>query len=114
MSGQVNGQNFTFSTSGESEVQIAGPTALTPLSNKTMLLEFRAANLVKKINLSAITTTTNIGDSNRVNATNPCPGIDASAGDLFSCLLKGLETESNLGRDDDGNFRIDAIEQAVK
>lgn len=114
ISGQVNGNNFTFSTNAESEVQVGGATVITALSDKTMLLELRTANLIKKMNLSAITTATNIDDSNKVNVVSPCSGIDVSANDLFSCFLKGLETESDLGRDDDGNFRIDATEEAIK
>jgi hypothetical protein len=97
ISGQVNGQSFSFSTIDESEIQVAGPSAVTPVTNKAMLLELKTANLIKKINLSAITTATNIDDSNKVNVANPCPNIDASATDLFTCFRKGLESESNLG-----------------
>lgn len=114
ISGQVNGNSFSFSTVDESEVQVAGPQAVSPQNNKSFLLEFKTANLIKKINLSAITSGTNIDDSNRVPAVNPCPQIDNSASDLFTCFRKGLETESNLGRDDDGNFNLDSNEDSVK
>lgn len=114
ISGQVNGQTFSFSTTDESEIQVAGSTVVTPTANKAMLLELKTANLIKKIDLSAITTATNIDDSNKVNVANPCPNIDASATDLFTCFRKGLESESNLGRDDDGNFHLDTNEDTVK
>ena len=114
LGGTVNGHNFTFSTMDESEIQIAGPYGVVPVENKTFLLELKTANLIKKINLSSISTTVNINDGNKVSAANPCPTIDNSASDLFTCFRKGLETESNLGRDDDGNFQIDSGEGSVR
>jgi len=114
ISGQVNGNTFSFTTTDESEAEVAGPQAVNPQNNKSFLLEFRTANLIKKINLSAIVGTTNIDDSNRVPAANPCPQIDNSANDLFTCFRKGLETESTVGRDDNGNFSLDSSEEVVK
>jgi hypothetical protein len=115
ISGQVNGVNFSFSTTEESEMQISGAQGINPQNNKTLLLELKTANLIKKINLSSITTATIIDDSNRATTmSNPCPLIDSSAQDIFTCFRKGLETESNLGRDDDGNFRLDTHEESVK
>lgn len=114
LSGTVNGISFSFSTTDETEMQVAGPTAVTPAENKSLLLELKTANLIKKINLSAITSTAAISDSNRITATNPCPSIEPSANDLYTCFKKGYETESNLGRDDDGNFRLDSGEESVK
>lgn len=114
ISGQVNGHTFSFSTTEESQVEIAGPQAVSPINNKSFLLEFKTADLIKKINLSAITGTTDIDETNRIPATSPCPQIDSSADDLFTCFRKGLETESNLGRDDDGNFNLDTDEDSVK
>jgi hypothetical protein len=115
ISGQVNGVNFSFSTTEESEMQISGAQGLNPQNNKTLLLELKTANLIKKINLSSITTATIIDDSHRgTTMSNPCPLIDSSAQDIFTCFRKGLETESNLGRDDDGNFRLDTNEESVK
>lgn len=66
------------------------------------------------MNLSAITATTNIDDSNRVSFTNPCPQIDNNSTDLFNCFYKGFEKESNIGQDDDGNFQLDPNEDKVK
>tara|TARA_B110001454_G_scaffold219199_1_gene251751 strand:+ start:58181 stop:59017 length:837 start_codon:yes stop_codon:yes gene_type:complete len=112
--GTVNGHGFSFSTFDESESQISGATAVTPLENKTLLVELKVANLIKKMNLSIITSNNAIDDTNRVPASNPCPTIDPSASDLFTCFRKGFETESTLGLDEDGNFKLDPGEQQVK
>ena len=114
ISGTINGHSFSFSTTDESEIQVSGPSAISPVNNKALLLEIKTADLIRKINLSTITSTTNIDDSNRMSASNPCPSIDSSANDLYTCFRKGLETEANLGRDDNGDFRLDAEEESVK
>ncbi|OFZ28954.1 MAG: hypothetical protein A2622_12710 [Bdellovibrionales bacterium RIFCSPHIGHO2_01_FULL_40_29] len=112
--GTVNGNSFSYSTQDESVIEIAGPQLVTAIQNKTLLLELHTANLIKKIDLTAISGTTNIDDSNRVASTNSCPTIHAGASDLFTCFLRGFETESNLGRDDDGDYKIDIEEESVK
>ncbi len=114
ISGTVNGHAFTYSTENETIIEVAGPTLLAVIENKTLLVELKIANLVKRINLSAITASTNINDSNRVLVSNPCANIEVGAADLFTCFFKGIGKESNLGRDDDGDYVIDADEDAVK
>lgn len=114
ISGQVAGHAFSFSTTEESEVQIGGPKSVALSQSKTLLLEVHSANIIKKINLSSITAPVGISESNRVVVANPCPGIDSSATDLFTCFRKGIESESNLGRDDDGNYRLDGSDEVVK
>ena len=113
VSGTVNGNAFTYSTEDETVIEISGPTLLSAITNSTILIELQIANLIKKTNLSAITSTTNIDDNNRVAVTNPCAGIESGASDLFTCFYKGLEKESDLGRDDDGDFVIDPEEVSV-
>ncbi len=112
--GTVNGNNFTYSAEDESVIEIAGPQIVSAIENRTLLLELQVANLIKKTNLSAITTTTHITESNRVAYATPCIAINASSIDLFTCFRKGFETESNLGRDDDGDFQLDPQEEKVK
>jgi hypothetical protein len=112
--GTVNGNNFTYSTEDESVIEIAGPQIVSAVANRTLLLELQIANLIKKTNLSAIVGATNISDGNKIPAVTPCNAIDASANDLFTCFRKGIETESNLGRDDDGDFQLDPLEEKVK
>ncbi|MBC7754382.1 MAG: hypothetical protein H7Z71_09110 [Moraxellaceae bacterium] len=112
--GTVNGNNFTYSTQDETEIEIAGPQIVSATENSTLLIELKIANLIKKTNLSAITGTTNINDNNRISYANPCHLINASASDLFTCFRSGIQTESNLGRDDDRNFQLDVGENSVK
>lgn len=108
--GTVNGHAFSYSTEDESVVEIAGPQIVSAVESRTLLLELQVANLIKKMNLSTIVGVTNITDGNRVAVVTPCASIDASATDLFTCFYKGFETESNLGRDDDGDFHLDVDE----
>jgi len=112
--GTVNGNSFTYSTEDEAVIEVAGPQLVSAIANRTLLLELHIANLIKKTNLSAVVGTTNITDGNRVPSANPCSTIDTSASDLFTCFRKGIETESNLGRDDDGDFQLDPQEEKVK
>lgn len=114
ISGTVNGNSFSYSTEEETILEIAGPNMVAALENSNLLLELRIANLIKRIKLSAITATTSIHDGNRVPVTNPCPNIDASAADLFTCFRKGLQTESTIGRDDDGDDQLDIGEDSVR
>lgn len=113
ISGTVNGNAFTYSTQDENTIEIAGPRLITATENSTLLIELQIANLIKRTDLSAITATTNIDDSNRVSFSNPCANIESGASDLFTCFYKGIEKESNLGRDDDGDFVLDSDEDKV-
>lgn len=112
-SGTVNGHSLTYYTEEESVMEVAGPNLVNAVNNSELLLEFRTANLVKRINFSAITTDVVINQTNRVPAVNPCPLIEPSASDLFTCLRKGLETESSFGRDEDGDDQLDLNEESV-
>jgi hypothetical protein len=114
ISGTVNGHAFTYSTEDETVIEIAGPMLVAAIENRTLLIELQIANLIKRTNLSNITSATNINDTNKVPATNPCATIENGASDLFTCFYKGFEKESNLGRDDDGDFVLDAGESKVK
>lgn len=77
-----------------------------------MLIVIRMADLFKKINLSSIVAPTDIHAGNRVNVVNPCPLIDASANDLYTCFRKGISTEGNFGKDD-GDKDLDANDETV-
>ena len=114
ISGTVNGNSFSYSTEDETVVEIAGPQLVNAVENSTLLLELQTANLIKKTNLTSISGTTNIDDTNRIPIAGLCPNIDTSASDLFTCFRKGFETESNLGRDDDNDFQLDTEEDTVK
>lgn len=114
ISGTVGGVAITYSTTNESVMEIGGPNPLALGSAANLLLQIQVANLFKKIDLSGISSPTDISDSNRVNAVNPCPAIDASAADLFTCFRKGLESEGNLGSDINGDNELGTGDATVK
>jgi len=112
LAGTVNGNNFTYAADDSTEFEIAGPTAVTPDASMDMLAVIRIADLFKKIDLSAITGTTNIDSGNRVTAVGACPTIDPSADDLYTCFRKGLETEADFGKDN-GDMDLDEEDETV-
>jgi hypothetical protein len=99
-SGSINGANFTYAADDSTELEIGGPSAILPNSAKDMLVVIRMADLFKKIDLSSISSSTDIHSGNRISAVGACPLIDASANDLYTCFRKGLSTEGNFGNDD--------------
>jgi hypothetical protein len=111
-SGSVNGFSFTYAADDSTELEIGGPNPIVPTSAKDMLVVIRMADLFKKINLSSITSSTDIHSGNRVNVVGACPSIDASANDLYTCFRKGLSTEGNLGNDD-GDKDLDSEDETV-
>ncbi|MGZ3747298.1 MAG: hypothetical protein ACXWRE_08015 [Pseudobdellovibrionaceae bacterium] len=112
ISGTVNGQQFTFSTTAEIEMSVAGANLVGAQSGDFLLLQVKLANLIKKIDLTAITSSTSINEGNRLSA--HCPLIDSSATDAYSCIMTGLSTEANMGRDLNGDGEFEASENTVK
>lgn len=112
LNGTVNSVAFTYSSDESTEFEISGPNPIVPSSSKDMLVEIKTADLFKKIKLSSITVSTNISSSNRVAVVNPCPLIDASATDLYTCFRKGLSKEADFGNDD-GDFDLDINDESV-
>lgn len=98
--GQVNGVAFSFSTDDTTDFQVYGENAVTPESGKKLMVTIRIADLFKKIDLSVITANTDISATNRVNATNPCPLIHATATNLYTCFRQGMNKEAKFGKDD--------------
>jgi len=112
-SGSVNGVAFTYAADDSTELEISGPNPIIPTDSMDMLAVIRMADLFKKINLSSINVSTNIDTTNRVAATNPCPLIDPSANDLYTCFRKGIGTEANFGNDD-GDMDLDGSDETVE
>lgn len=112
--GQVNGLSFIVRSDEGIVYEVAGPNAVTPPNNGVLLLSVKTANLFKRINLAAVTNGMTIDPNNRVATANPCPSINPSATDLYTCFKDGLRTEANFGHDRDGNDELDAIESTVK
>lgn len=111
--GHVNGHLFTFVSDDGAEIRIAGPKGLTLDGNSDILISIRLAEILGQIDLSAVNADMEISPSNRVTATHPCPALDASSTDLYTCFRKGLEKEAKVGKDSDHNHEIEATEDEV-
>lgn len=112
LSGTVNSVAFTYAADDSTEFEISGPNPVVPNSAKDMLVEIKTASIFKKINMSSISVSTNISASNRVAVTNPCPLIEASANDLYTCFRKGFAKEADFGNDD-GDYDLDQNDESV-
>lgn len=106
-SGNVNGFHFTYASDDTTDFQVYGENAFVPENGKHLMVVFRIADLIKKIDLSAITADTDISASNRVNATNPCPLIQPSATNLYTCFRQGMNKEAKFGHDSSGDDDLD-------
>lgn len=113
LEGSINGVYFSFRSEETNAFIVSGPNGIEPSNSSSLLLSFYFANLFKKINLSAITTSTVINGANKIPATNPCPAIKSDASDLYECFRQGLQTETNLGVDANGNSELDSNEPSV-
>jgi hypothetical protein len=111
-SGTVNGVAFSYAADDSAELEIGGANPIVPNTAQDMLVVIRMADLFKKIDLSSIVGATDIHAGNRVNVANPCPLIDASANDLYTCFRNGLSTEGNFGNDD-GDKDLDGNDETV-
>lgn len=110
LQGSVGGNNFTFQLDDGTELSIAGANPVVPTSGANLLIEVNLGNIFKQINLSSITNNEIIDHSNRHAGTNLCPSIDPSAGDLYTCIRKGLETHADFGEDQDKNDDLGSTE----
>ncbi len=112
--GQVNGLSFIVRSDEGITYEVSGPNPVSPPDNGVLLLSVKTANLFKRINLAAVTNGINIDPTNRVPAANPCPTINASATDLYTCFKDGLHTQANFGHDRDENDELDNTDSTVK
>lgn len=106
LAGNVNGKNFKLLMGEEISFETAGPNLVTFDSGDTLLMQVESAEIIRKIDLSILNNNDVISNANKVNATNPCPSIDASARDLYTCFIKAFQLKTKLGKDvnDDASF----------
>ena len=116
MSGTVNGNPFIFAPSNQVEISTAGSKLLSAKALDNILLQFNTANFFRKIDLTTVGTggLITIHEGNVVSSTGACPLIDASANDLYNCFIQGLSTESNVGRDSNGDAQLESGEESIK
>lgn len=113
-SGSVNGHSLVITSREGYEFELSGQNGVGVAESANMLMSIQVANLFKKINLAAVTTDVVIDEQNRLAAVSPCPLIDESASDIYTCFTKGLETESNLGVDADDDDELSGDDDTVK
>ena len=108
--GTVAARSFTLTSTEGYEYELAGPKGIPLTENSNVLLSIQIANLFKKINMTSVVDGAVISENSRVPATNPCPLINPSAADIYTCFKDGLKTEANLGKDEsnDGELSGDA------
>lgn len=114
VAGSVGGNNFTFQLDDGTEIQIAGPHSFLPGENSELLVEIQLANIFKQINMSSVTNNEVIDHNHRHAGANLCQSIDASAGDLYTCIRKGLEKHADFGEDRNGDGDLESNEDHVK
>lgn len=112
LAGSVNGHQFTYVADDTTDFSITGSNAVVPENGKDFVVALRLADLFKKIDLSSITTDVTISSSSRFSASNPCPEIHPTAGDLYACFKMGLNKEAKLGKDD-GDHDLDSNDESV-
>ncbi|MFZ3231554.1 MAG: hypothetical protein WA160_15205 [Pseudobdellovibrio sp.] len=103
LSGSVNGNNFVFKSGEQLVIETAGPNLVTLNSGDHLLLQIQTADLIRKINLSTVTNNSIISEGNRLPIANPCPLIDSSAVDVYTCFIKGLAKQTKVGKDNGDN-----------
>lgn len=113
LTGSFNSNNFIFKSSEELEFETAGPTSVLFSSGDNILLQLNTAEIIRKINLSSIANGDIISESSKKNFPNPCPAIDPSAADIYTCFVKGIQLQTKLGKDSNGNFTFDSGEATV-
>lgn len=114
LAGTVGGNAFVFQLDDSTELQIAGPNSFVPGENSELMVEIQLANIFKQINLSTVSNNEVINASSRHAGSNLCDSIDPSAGDIYTCVRKGLEKHANFGCDKDGDDDLDGSDDKVE
>ncbi len=98
--GMLPARSFTFSSTEGYEYELAGPNGVALTENSNVLLSIQIANLFRKIDMAAVPDGYVINQDTKAPGGVPCPQINASATDVYTCLKDGLKSESNLGKDE--------------
>ncbi len=113
LNGAVNGFSFTYTSTDGAQIMIAGPKGLPLDGSSDILISVRLADIFSKINMAAVNANVAITQANRLPAANPCPLIDASAADIYTCIRRGLELKTQMGLDSNHSGEIEATESEV-
>lgn len=112
LEGTYNGTNFTYSSHDGTEFKVSGSGGISPEEGQNLLMSIRFADIIGKINLSALglASNKNISEDNRIDSSNACPLIEQGLSDLYTCFRKGLEAEADFGKDSDGSGELESDE----
>ena len=113
IAGSIGANSFTFQSDEETDLEISGSNAVTPIEGQGIVVEIQLADLFKQIDLSAIPNGAVISATSRYAGANLCPAIDVSASDVFTCIRLGLEKETDCGSDSDGDGDLDDDDDSV-
>jgi hypothetical protein len=110
--GTYNGVNFSFSSHDGTEFKVSGAGGISPEEGQNLLMSIKFSDIIKKINLSALASSTdkNISEENRIIFTDACPLIESGINDIYTCFRKGLESEADFGKDSDGSGELESDE----
>ncbi len=115
LSGTVSGTAFTVQVSDQIEIEVSGPSAVTPSTNSQLILQMSTISIFSKINLTGLVGSPKaITSSNKLSQANPCPQINVSAADLYTCFRDAIAVEANVGEDQNLDFQIDNNEPSIK
>jgi hypothetical protein len=110
--GTYNSLSFSYSSHDGAEFKVSGAGGIAAEEGQDILLSIRFSDIIAKINMTALQTAgnRNISEENRVAASDPCPLIETGLPDLYTCFRKGLESESDFGKDSDGSGELETDE----
>ncbi len=106
--------NFQYQSDDGTELNVGGPAAVTPADGGQILVEINYSNIFKQINMSSVLNNELISSANRHAGAHLCDSINLSAGDIYTCIRKGLEKNADVGEDNDHSDTLDANESKVK
>ena len=113
LTGTAAGNNFTLAMGEEVTFETAGANSVTFNTNDNLLLQVQTAEIIRNINLSALTNGAIISETNKISASNPCPVIDASANDLYTCFIKAFQKKTKFGKDVNGDDSFNTGDETV-
>ncbi len=105
--GEVFGNSFTFLSDENTQMSFQKPE-FGNLESSNLVVNILLKQMISKIDLSTVTSGEEISQSTPHNTVgSACTSIDPSANTLYTCFRKGLESEYNLGADNNGDLEVD-------
>ncbi len=111
--GTIDSKAFTLVSGEEIVYETAGPNLVKFNSGEKLLLEVLTADIIRKIDLSLVKAGAIITESYRIPTGSPCPDIDVSASDVYTCFIKAFQQKTKVGKDANGDFDIEPSEDSI-